>query len=98
MKILLNDLELFSLTETQKQIMQNNILSEIFEDDIKRRLEWVIMHKYEECCRELKQEWDAKLVANGVKMVPSDIQEYAQLVFSQPNYKNRSQREAENKE
>lgn len=97
MKISVNDLELFTLSETQKQVMQNNALSEIFEEDMKRRLRWILMHKYEECFKELKAEWDQKLAANGVKMIPTDPDEYAKLVFSQSNYKNRSAREAEAK-
>jgi hypothetical protein len=97
MKISVNDRELFSLSETQKQVICNRIQDEIFDADMKRRLQWILMHKYEECFKELKAEWDAKLVANGVKMVPTDPDEYAQLVFSQPNYKNRSAREAEAK-
>lgn len=97
MKISVNDQELFILTELQKQVMQNNVLSEIFEEDMKRRLQWVLMHKYEECFKDLKNEWDQKLAANGVKMIPTDPDEYAALVFSQSNYKNRSAREAEAK-
>lgn len=95
MKIYVDDQELFSLSEVQKQVIKNNVVSEVFEEDMKRRLQWVLMHKYEECFKELKAEWDQKLAANGVKMVPTDPDEYAVLVFSQPNYKNRSTRELE---
>ena len=95
MKISVNDVELFTLSDIQKQVIQNDVLSSIFEDDMKRRLQWVLMHKYEECFKSLKNEWDAKLIANGVKMVPTNPDEYAALVFEQPNYKNRSQRDAE---
>jgi hypothetical protein len=93
MKISVNDQELFTLSDTQKQVIKNNIHAEKFDADMNRRLQWVLMHKYEECFKELKAEWDPKLAANGVKMIPTDPDEYAQLVFAQPNYKDRSARE-----
>jgi len=93
MKISVNDQELFTLNETQQNVIKNNVMEEIFEEDMKRRLQWILMHKYEECFRELKAEWDPKLAARDVRMIPIDADEYAQLVFSQPDYKNRSARE-----
>jgi len=97
MKISVNDQELFTLSEVQKQVLCNNIPEEILQEDLKRRLEYILMHKYEECFKELKNEWDARLIENGVTMVPTDADAYAALVFDQPNYKSRSVREAEAK-
>ena len=96
MKISVDDQELFSLSETQKKVIKNDIKTEIFESDMKRRLHYILTHKYEHCFRRLKEEWEPKLRANGVKMIPTDPDEFAELVFAQPNYKNRSQREREN--
>ena len=93
MKILINDQELFTLNETQKRVIQNDIHEDIFEEDMKRRLQYVFMHKYKRCFERLKQEWDQKLRSNGVSMIPTDPDAYAQLVFSQPQYKSRKQRE-----
>ena len=53
------------------------------------------MHKYEQCFKKLKAEWDVKLVENGIKSIPTDPDEYATLVFEQPNYKDRATRDAE---
>lgn len=94
MKISVDDKELFTLTDIQKQVMQDNIIEDIFEEDLKRRLQWVLIHKYEQCFKALKEEWDQKLKSNGVTMVPTDEEEYAKLVFSQRDYQNRSQRES----
>jgi hypothetical protein len=94
MKISVNDQELFTLSETQKQIIKNDIHADIFDEDMNRRLKYILMHKYERCFARLKSEWDQKLIANGVKSVPTDPDEYAQLVFSQPNYLDRKAREA----
>lgn len=95
MKISVNDQELFTLSETQKKVIKNDIPSDVFDEDMNRRVQWVLMHKYENCFKRLKQEWDSKLAANGVSMIPTDPDAYAQLVFAQPNYKDRSARDAE---
>lgn len=95
MKISVNDQELFTLSDTQKKVIKNDIPAEIFDEDMKRRIHYILTHKYERCFLRLKEEWDKKLSDNGVKMIPMDQEEYAQLVFSQPNYKDRSSRELE---
>ncbi len=95
MKISVDGKDLFTLTETQKKVMQNDIATEVFQADMERRLKWVLAHKYEQCFSRLKKDWDKKLADNGVASVPTHADEYAELVFSQPNYKNRSQRDAE---
>lgn len=95
MKISVDGVDLFELTDIQKQVIANDIPSEILEDDMKRRLHYILTHKYERCYERLQQEWLPKLAANGVKSVPMDRDELAVLIFSQPNYKNRSAREAE---
>jgi hypothetical protein len=94
MKISVNDQELFTLSETKKKVIKNDIPQEIFDEDMKRRLEYILMHKYESCFERLKKEWEPKLAANGVQMIPTDPDAFAELVFAQPNYKDRSAREA----
>jgi len=93
MKVSVDDVPLFTLTEMQKKVIKNDIMEEIFEDDMKRRLEYILKHKYERCFERLKAEWDSKLAAKGYEMIPTNPDIYAELVFSQPEYKNRSQRE-----
>lgn len=95
MKISVNDLELFTLSDTQKLVIQNDIHSDIFEDDMKRRLQYILTHKYERCFERLKKEWEPKLKENGVTSIPLDNDAFAQLVLSQPNYKNRAQRDSQ---
>jgi len=95
MKISVNDKHLFSLSETQKKVIKNDISEDIFDQDMERRLEYILMHKYEKCHERLKNEWEPKLRANGVAMIPTDPEAFAELVFSQPDYKSRSQRDRE---
>lgn len=102
MKVSVDDKEIFTLSEIQKKVIQNDILLEIFEEDMKRRLKWILIdEKYRRCFDRLKKEWVedldeqglSKLAKNGVSHIPTDPDQLAALIFSQPNYKNRSQRE-----
>ena len=93
MKISVDNELILELSDTQKKVIMNEIPEEIFEQDMKRRIHYILTHKYEMCFRQLKEEWDVKLLKSGVKAVPTDPEEYARLVFSQSEYKNRSQRD-----
>lgn len=95
MKISVNDKELFTLSDTQKSVICNDIHQDLFDEDMKRRLQYILMHKYERCFARLKAEWDQKLIDNGVDSVPTNPDKYAELVFSQPNYKCRKTRDEE---
>lgn len=93
MKISVDDVELFTLSETQMKIFKNDIVSEALEDDLKRRLSYIIFHKYENCFQRLKEQWEPKLIARGYQALPTDKEAFAELVFSQPDYQDRKQRE-----
>ena len=95
MKVSVNDVELFTLTEIQEKVIKDNVNEDIFDDDMKRRLQWVLMHKHEECYKSVRQEWEPKLIAAGVTSFPTDPDQFAALVFSQPEYKSRKQRDLE---
>lgn len=95
MKFFVDNDQVFELSETKKKVIKNDIHEDIFSDDVKRRVRWVLEHKYENCFKRLKDEWEPKLAARGVKMLPVDQDSFAELIFSQPDYKNRSQRELE---
>lgn len=97
MKISVDDQELFTLSETQKRVIMNDINEDAFEEDMKRRIQYILMHKYEQCFARLKSEWDTKLKALNVASVPLNEEAYAQLVFSQETYKDRKSRDAEEK-
>lgn len=104
MKVSVDDVELFTLTPVQKQIIQNDIPlstpedTNFFENDMKRRLSWVLItEKVAKCAQRLKAEWEQKLLERGVRSVPTDLEEFAALVFTQPDYKDRATRETEAK-
>ena len=95
MKISVNNIDLFELSEVQRKVICNDINMDEFEADMKRRLQYILMHKYEKCFKRLKDQWDPILAANGVDMIPTNPDKYAELVFSQPNYKCRKSRDLE---
>jgi|SRR6185312_9300779 len=94
MKISVNEAKLFELSDVQKKVIMNDIPEEIFHQDMCRRLEYILMHKYERCFERLKQEWESRL-AERVDSVPTNKDAFAQLVFAQPDYKSRSARDGE---
>lgn len=94
MKIQVDGKSVLELNATKKKVIKNDIPDEIFQEDMERRVSHVLMHKYENCFERLKKEWEPKL-AQRMSSIPTDPDAFAELVFQQPEYKNRSQREAE---
>lgn len=93
MKISVNDKHLFELSDIQKKVICNDIPEDIFDADMERRLQYILMHKYERCFARLKAEWDSKLAAKGIEMIPTNPDAYAKLVFEQEDYKCRKKRD-----
>jgi hypothetical protein len=92
MKVSVNDEKLFELNDIQKKVIMNDIPEEIFHEDMCRRLEYILTHKYERCFERLKAEWEPKL-SKRMASLPTNPEAFAELVFIQPDYKNRSQRD-----
>lgn len=95
MKISVNDQELFNISDTQKRVICNDIPENELDADLKRRVQWIIQHKYEECFKRLKTEWEPKLIADGATSLPVNPDEFAQLVFQHKDYKCRATRDRE---
>jgi hypothetical protein len=85
MKVSINGIELFTLGETKKKVLQHELIKGV-EEDLAGRIIWVVMHGYHRAFKRFKEEWDPKLVRNGIKMIPTDPDEYAELVFSLKDY------------
>lgn len=92
MKISVDDKELFTLTETQKKVIKNDIKSDEFEDDIKRRLEYVIMHRYKQGLTKMKRDWEP-ILSERVAQMPLESEAFVNLVTSQQDYKDKYDRE-----
>lgn len=98
MKVSVDGKDLFELNETKCKVICNDIHEDIFHEDMCRRLSYILMHKYEQCMKRLQEQWLPKLKAAGVESIPTDDDKLAELIFSQPTYKNRAQRDKESAE
>lgn len=95
MKISVDDKELFSLSDIQKSVIKDYVHEDIFDADMCRRLCWVLTHLYDQAFKRLKDEWELKL-RDRVESVPTHPDRLAELIMSQPDYKCRKTRDAEN--
>lgn len=95
MKVSVNDIELFTLSETQKDVLKDQINADIFDDDMKRRLQWALMHKYQQCFDRFKKNWEPILIKEGATSIPTDQDEFAALIFGRDDYKDCKAREEE---
>ena len=77
----------------KKKVIKNDIHEDEFEDDIKRRLKYILSHKYDKCFDRLKNEWIPKLKESGVESIPLDNDRFAELVFNHPKYMSRKDRD-----
>lgn len=94
MKIYLNDFEVLSLTQAQLDVIANDIPVHDLEEDLKRRLAYIISSKYDACYDRLFKEWFPKLSERGIASIPTDKDAFANLVFEQPDYLDRASRDA----
>ena len=97
MKILVNDECVCELNDTRKKVLCNDLNADEFDADMKRRVAYIVEHKYEQCFKRLKEEWEPKLKEAGVLSIPLDEDAFAELVFARPEYKDRKGREEEEK-
>jgi len=92
MKISVNDQELLTLSNTQKKVIMNDIHEDEFDEDMKRRIHYILMHKYERCYERLIKEWVPRLESSGAKSIPLNRDELAEMIFLHPEYKGRKDR------
>lgn len=98
MKFKIDNEEVFELNDVKKKVLCNDLMKDDLEEDMKRRVRYIIEHKYEQCMKRLKEEWMPNLKNAGLKQMPLNDDEFANLVFQQPNYKDRKAREEKAKE
>ena len=92
MKISIDDVELYTLSETQSNVIKYDINSDEFDADMKRRLQWVLTYNYEQSYSRLRRDW-LPILEVRYETVPTDPDELATLIFSQPDYKDRKARD-----
>jgi hypothetical protein len=95
MKFLVDNKEVYEFTDTIKKVICNEVLEDIFVEDMERRVKYIVEHKYKQCLKRLKDEWEPRLKSKGIRSIPLDDDEFAQLVFQQSDYQDRKKREKE---
>jgi hypothetical protein len=93
MQIKVDDVVVLELSAIQLQILQSEINEDLLTADIQRRAAWVISHKLEQTFASLKKEWEPKLIAAGATSLPVSAEDFAAMVFSQPTYQSRKQKD-----
>jgi len=94
MKVQINGEQIFELAEWEKNVIKNDIHADDFEADMKRRLEWVLKHKVDQCYERFEKEWLEKLRADpSVESIPKSKEAFVALVKSRPEYKDKAARE-----
>lgn len=99
MKITVNGQDLLEVQEWEKDILKGEILGDKLEEDLKRRLKWVIEHKIDRCFTRMFEHWMPIFREDPTySTVPTDKKEFVALVLAHPQYKNRSQLDKEKEE
>lgn len=89
MKISVNDEELLTISDFQKKVICSEIRESEFEEDMKRRvIYWILSHKFERCLERLQKEWHP-ILSQRYESLPTNPEAFANLVFSQEDYKCR---------
>lgn len=95
MQISIDNQNLLTISDDEKLIMSFCYRADQIDDLIKQRLSWIINELCTQTFNLMKKEWEQKLIERGVQSLPTDKVVFAQLVFSQPDYKDRATRDAE---
>jgi len=96
MKVQVDNQEIFELDEWEKDVIKNDINADDFDADMKRRLEWVLKHKAEQCYVRFEKEWLEKLRNDpAVLSIPKSKEAFVALVKSRSDYKDRKAKDAE---
>ena len=94
MKIILDNEDVMDLEIWEQNVIKNDIPSDVFKEDIKRRIKWVITHKFDQCFNRLEQEWLPKLREDPrIESIPSNKQGFCEMIFSRADYKDKKTRD-----
>ncbi len=85
--------EIFQISDVDLKLMADELVD--VEDEINRRIQWVIEHKCEQVYKRFRQQWEGKLKSENVETIPMQKEAFVNLITVRADYKNRAQREAE---
>lgn len=94
MKININDKKTILITELKEKIIFDLINKNEFFDLICSEIEEIVVRIYKASLLSLKSTWNKRLLEREIHLPESD-EDFVALVFSQPDYQDRLDREIE---
>ena len=92
MEIKIDDQVILKFSDTQVKVLQHDISEDILQEDIARRIQYILGHKYNEILKRLRKEWEQKFKLLGLKSIPLDDEKFCELVFSSEEYQDKKTR------
>lgn len=93
MKIQVDGVDVAEITDHMRKVICNDIPKEIVDEDMKRRVAYFPLHKYDQCMKRLRKDWEPKIRAEGTD-IPASDEVFANMVFARQDYLDRSARDA----
>ncbi len=84
---------ILEVSDLDLSILADNVSSDILDEDIIRRIVWILTHTIDECKKTLIENNSAIISKNN--MIPSDTNALCQLIINDLDYKSRKQRDLE---
>jgi hypothetical protein len=81
-----------NITDVDEKILHNDLV------DFEQWLNDAVVGKTESCWKRMRQEWTTKLMDDPsfTDSIPSNKEDFIEMVTSRDDYKNRAQREEQN--
>lgn len=89
-----DDREILNIDEMTKKLISDDVNRDIIDQDIIRRIKWIVQHKAEFNYQRLKKQWVPKLKNRNIS-IPKNPKALATVIFAQPDYKDAKTRVAE---
>lgn len=82
MEVKVNGKVVLALEEWKEKVIQHDIPTEIFQEDMERRVRWVVEHHFERCFNKFYNECLRVVVPErNIKEVPLDWKQFSELMF-----------------
>ena len=93
-----NHTKTITLTDLQQKILSNDLYNDTDNAGIDEWLDGAITGKLNNCWKRMQQEWTTKLMNDDsfTDAIPSNQEEFVNLVLSQSSYQTRKQRDDAN--
>lgn len=91
-KVFINDLLIFEFTELDKKALSDKFNKDDIEQRIKDIIGWAALSFATQAKEEIKKAW-LPILFKRLKTIPTDDTELLTLIFSQPDYKDKDQKD-----